>query len=1310
MQTALFAAVLLVVVSTPVAHGATLQLVTENGNVFSIDFDEILNIYNGYNSTATTDQQVRQLINSAITNSTSQQEIDDLKTQINDLIGQLNSNSTSTETEIERLEDLIEDLGANSTSTESSITALQNLIHQLRANSTSAETEIERLGDLIDQLNRTSTSQASLKSQGQAMIDGMGIQSRILKTDFAGDASLIFGKGTTGEHVSLKPYVDVYPDTDFAALVTNANLQEEYVIPKFWSEYSLGTNGMLDDTSVESENILEYADHRRLSGSIAFDYKDTDTLTQTNSPHSTIFNQRMLSDIIAISDSGIAVASSITVDITHPYIGELTVDLIAPDGTVRTLHNRQGGSTDDINTTYHMSLKNTPISGDWTLRITDIFSTNSGTLNSWTFTLYYDPTDTLTQTNSTSFAIPDAQTTSYTTTVFSSGVAVAASVAVDITHPYIGELTVDLIAPDGTLRTLHNRQGGSTDDINTVYYASFENTPIFDDWTLRISDAYSNYSGTLNSWALTLYYDPAPTFTDHDDLIITGNGRAIIPLSDYGGQNIIFRGHAGSGTAKIITSDTQLLTAPLHAYGFLTYSRNVDPGPNSFSVVAGKDSAHTGVFEYVQTYNYKHDHHCHCSIHIHYNEENSVSVRTSLVERDRGDHVRVTGDSTSPVNIRSSYSIIPLDTKDYSFKLYDRLPSYRHLVLEGGFETTHVIPQDSYLYVEPKGGTIIIRAEQRSIAIEDVITDTSNILVSADNRVLTGSVEMSTITATDQFTQTSYPDLPVENLRTVSDIINIPDSGTAATVSVAIDLTHGNIGELGIDLIAPDGTTRTLHGDPRGHGNAINQTYAPLFGAVPVSGNWELQISDDNHYNVGTLNSWTLTVNHGPDSYTDDLKITGNGTVILELSDELGRIVALSGDAGSGAVKIITSNTQLLTATYDPSYSYEETILQDAFNTEYTAQGRSYLYVDPNGGTITVRAEERGIATPFLKIVDMAPDIPYRIIKNGYTIAAGMSDYSGQIRIIEDTSASIVAGGVLYLYPDALKYRGQFDTLMLDSKHQEAFDSNALGNKIYTSHMYVRIPVTGSVDINNITLDGVKRLPYLSGTYGAGEYLDVPVLPGFGTINMVINGVQAALKYADVLGGTGITIADSDTSKITRSNPSAPIYYAEATTGTVAFAIATSDGTLKAIISETISGSVSITNTHKLKALPPPPPPPGPRDPLTADVDIFVNGQFREHITLGVNPYPNFAPVNMQNGVIVTQGVRYGYAPATITGTASIDVQTGDFVEFYVYSKINGWIGRYVPPDGFELIQSSGVSTAIATINSAYIQTDMSGN
>ena len=82
------------------------------------------------------------------------------------------------------------------------------------------------------------------------------------------------------------------------------------------------------------------------------------------------------------------------------------------------------------------------------------------------------------------------------------------------------------------------------------------------------------------------------------------------------------------------------------------------------------------------------------------------------------------------------------------------------------------------------------------------------------------------------------------------------------------------IGDLKIDLIAPDGTTRTLHANSGGSTNNINKTYAPPFGSIPISGNWTLRINDNYEVDPGVLNSWMLTINYG-DASTSASPVTG---------------------------------------------------------------------------------------------------------------------------------------------------------------------------------------------------------------------------------------------------------------------------------------------------------------------------------------------------------------------------------------------------------------------------------------------------
>lgn len=82
-------------------------------------------------------------------------------------------------------------------------------------------------------------------------------------------------------------------------------------------------------------------------------------------------------------------------------------------------------------------------------------------------------------------------------------------VAVDIQHPYIGDLRVDLVAPDGTAVMLHNHEGGFRDHIQRVYtprdlpaLRAFEGKSVRGTWTLRIQDTWSMDQGTLQGWRL----------------------------------------------------------------------------------------------------------------------------------------------------------------------------------------------------------------------------------------------------------------------------------------------------------------------------------------------------------------------------------------------------------------------------------------------------------------------------------------------------------------------------------------------------------------------------------------------------------------------------------------------------------------------------------------------------------------------------------------------------------------------------------------------------------------------------------------
>ncbi len=227
-------------------------------------------------------------------------------------------------------------------------------------------------------------------------------------------------------------------------------------------------------------------------------------------------NATGITSTITVPVSMTITSVSVNTSITHTYIGDLEVSLIGPDGTTVLLHNRTGGSADNIVTTYNITTRSSQslgafntknASGAWSLKVRDLAAVDVGTLNSWkvAFNGY--------STAAPGLAIPDNNTTGVTSTinVAATGTVADLRVRVSITHTYIGDLEVSLIAPDGTTVLLHNRTGGSADNIVTVYpdltapaqsLTALSGKAIAGAWKLKVRDLAAIDTGTLNSWEI----------------------------------------------------------------------------------------------------------------------------------------------------------------------------------------------------------------------------------------------------------------------------------------------------------------------------------------------------------------------------------------------------------------------------------------------------------------------------------------------------------------------------------------------------------------------------------------------------------------------------------------------------------------------------------------------------------------------------------------------------------------------------------------------------------------------------------------
>ncbi len=100
-------------------------------------------------------------------------------------------------------------------------------------------------------------------------------------------------------------------------------------------------------------------------------------------------NGGWVSDTIDIAASGRLEDIKVDIDLTHTYIGDLTVELVAPDRSAVQLHARGGGSADDIKKTFTLddaqmrALEGKEVNGRWRVRIIDQAGQDVGKLNSW---------------------------------------------------------------------------------------------------------------------------------------------------------------------------------------------------------------------------------------------------------------------------------------------------------------------------------------------------------------------------------------------------------------------------------------------------------------------------------------------------------------------------------------------------------------------------------------------------------------------------------------------------------------------------------------------------------------------------------------------------------------------------------------------------------------------------------------------------------------------------------------------------------------------------------------------------------------
>ena len=518
------------------------------------------------------------------------------------------------------------------------------------------------------------------------------------------------------------------------------------------------------------------------------------------------------------------------------------------------------------------------------------FSESVTGMNTSDFTLSPDSTGNgngtgsgqFTHTRTPDITIPYDQIVTDTILVTRSGTTTSVSVAVDIAHPYIDDLKVDLIAPDGTVQTLHKHSNGPA-NIDQTYAPDFGSVSIAGNWTLQIYDKYSADDGILNRWTLTVNYDPD---TATHVTSISGSGSVYdvtVSAAQDGTYNLdlVSSGHGIRDAANNLLNNTTPTTGTDETY---TVSTTVidNTNPRLASIERYNPASQNTTSQsliYRATFN-----------------ESVTGVDASdfvlsLVRGNAG-----TGSITGISGSGSQYSVTVSASSDGTYNLdlvqnhgikdlADNLLTDTAITGVDQTYTVNTVPADSTAPTltsieryNPAAKNTDSQTLVYEVTFSEAVTGVtqSDFVLSSNS---TGGPDPNT--GTGQFTQTKSPSAAITGDQDVIDTIAVSNSGSATSVSVDLNIAHSYIGDLKVDLVAPDGTTKTLHNRLGGSSDDIVATYTPNFNGTSISGTWTLKINDDYpSADDGVLNSWTLTINYGDTTNVPNpiTSISGSGS------------------------------------------------------------------------------------------------------------------------------------------------------------------------------------------------------------------------------------------------------------------------------------------------------------------------------------------------------------------------------------------------------------------------------------------------
>lgn len=144
-------------------------------------------------------------------------------------------------------------------------------------------------------------------------------------------------------------------------------------------------NCTINNIQAGTYHVLVHAYDTFSGASLLAQYNQSQPLVYTNNSNVNIpdNNPSGATSSITVGLNGTAGNLRVSYNIVHTYRGDLRVELLAPNGQVTTLRNPSGGGADNLDESVTTNQGNAPAAGTWQLRVTDVYSQDTGYINSW---------------------------------------------------------------------------------------------------------------------------------------------------------------------------------------------------------------------------------------------------------------------------------------------------------------------------------------------------------------------------------------------------------------------------------------------------------------------------------------------------------------------------------------------------------------------------------------------------------------------------------------------------------------------------------------------------------------------------------------------------------------------------------------------------------------------------------------------------------------------------------------------------------------------------------------------------------------